>query len=95
MSVRTGMFPPPSVGPMAPGMPGMPGPMPPMSGAPNPFAPMPPMPLAGMPPPPPMGGMPPPPIKLLCLNLLARVLVLLLDRMLLVAVCLAIFWRVS
>ena len=66
MSVRTGMFPPPSVGPMAPGMPGMPGmpgPMPPMSGAPNPFAPMPPMPLAGMPPPPPMGGMPPPPIS--------------------------------
>lgn len=62
MSVRTGMFPPPSVGPMAPGMPGMPGPMPPMSGAPNPFAPMPPMPLAGMPPPPPMGGMPPPPM---------------------------------
>jgi hypothetical protein len=34
-----------------------------MSGAPNPFAPMPPMPLAGMPPPPPMGGMPPPPIS--------------------------------
>ena len=59
MSVRTGMFPPPSVGPMASGMPG---PMPPMGAAPNPFAPMPPMPLAGMPPPPPMGGMPPPPM---------------------------------
>jgi len=59
MSVRTGMFPPSSVGPAAPGMPG---PMPPMGAAPNPFAPMPPMPLAGMPPPPPMGGMPPPPM---------------------------------
>ncbi len=53
MSVRTGMFPPPSVGPTASGMPG---PMPPMGAAPNPFAPMPPMPLAGMPTPPPMGG---------------------------------------
>ncbi len=59
MSVRTGMFPPPSVGPAASGMPG---PMPPMGAAPNPFAPMPPMPLAGMPSPPPMGGMPPPPM---------------------------------
>jgi len=59
MSVRTGIFPPPSVGPMTSGMPG---PMPPMGAAPNPFAPMPPMPLAGMPPPPMMGGMPPPPM---------------------------------
>ena len=66
MSVRTGMFPPPSVGPI--GAPGMPGPMLPMGGpgtfpvpqGGNPFASMPPMPLAGMPPP--MGGMPPSPM---------------------------------